>query len=561
MKQILLFGILAISLKFQWIGAQTLKIVEDPLGNQITINKDSSFVYNSFGNLMTYTINQEDETRNILIFNGDTSFWLFNQGFDKNLTYTSFTRTEIDGFPGKKVWFRIGNIWYETKGNPQTTVIFNDNEDVSKPYQYLQLFNFFTGDLGIEVVEKNTGDTLVLIYDDDNEIFEVFKDEFGNNIKVIQVAERFGFSYTKDFVGAQFNPITQNWDPIGIYSWSPTYLRKILELGTREKYDLKFVYKDYTVYQYIIDLVSPTVTTVYEYNTSTQEFDNVTSSVINGYEVVDAYNLPLVSYDADLNGYASFTESLWKCKSIPVGSPRYFVRSVFANDAEIFDLRNDQNAYFMYESISDDSIYYYNYGETTKGLTRYSTLDQGKIKDESSIQFDPDYKIRGWKGKMYFGRYDATVGKIVAAFKDFYDDNNYRYLESSLGEKAISPIDFSFLKDKVFIHSRTAEGIKVVYYDTMSTVATNELLNRTFQLVLSPNPSTGIINAIFPDEDIDLIRGTSYVITDLHGTPVLRGLFQDNTAKIGVSVLPSGMYYLTVTIGQRLITQTFTIIE
>src|SRR6187551_2716508 len=116
MKQSSILIVLTIFLSTQWLGAQSFKIVKDPLGNEITINEDSAHLFNAFGNLLAFTINQEDDTRNVLVFNGDTSYWLFNQGFDKHLNVTPFTRTEKFGIPGNYVWFSIGNIWYETKG-------------------------------------------------------------------------------------------------------------------------------------------------------------------------------------------------------------------------------------------------------------------------------------------------------------------------------------------------------------------------------------------------------------------------------------------------------------
>jgi hypothetical protein len=555
MKRISLLFVLMIIQCTQWIGAQSFKVVKDPLGNEITIKEDSSHIFNAFDYLMAFTINQEDDTRNVLVFNGDTSFWLFNQGFEKHLTVTPFTRTEKFGFPGNFVWFSIGGIWYETKGTPSTTKVFNDNSNPDSTYQYIQLFNFKTGDLGIEAIEKNSGDTLVLFYNPTTKQYQIFKDEFGNPIKVIKVAEPFGFGESKDFVGAQFNPLTLEYDFYGLYSWSTGNLTQILELGKRLTYDLEFVYKDNISYQYIIDKISSDSATVYQYNNSTGNFDDVSSTVINGYEVIDAYNLPSVYYDKDLNDEHSFTESIWKCKVLPLGAIRYIFRSAFGANVEINNLRDQPNAAFMYASFDDDSIYYYNYAQTIRGLFRFNTLNKAFAFDPTSIQFSQDFQIRGWKGKMYFGRYDQTTGKIVATLKNF-DDDSYSFIESFNGDKVEQPIDYSFLDDRVFIHSKQDEGIKLIYFDPTPIVATKDLKDNDLGIILSPNPTRGIINISLPDSGL---KWKNYFIYDSHGTTISKGELSSHRIVINLMNHSAGIYYISFVTDNNVVTKSFSI--
>ncbi len=558
MKQIILLFVLLLIQSAHWIGAQSFKVVQDPLGHEIHINKDSSYIFDAFGYLMAFAINQEDDTRNVLVFDGDTSYWLFNQGVNKNLTWTPFTRTEKNGFAGNSVWFSIGSIWYETNGTPGTTKVFNDNSNPDSTYQYLQLFNFKTGDLGIEAIERSSGDTLVLFYNPTNQKYQIFKDEFGNPIKVIQVAEPLSFNEVKEFIGAQFNPLTQEFDFYGLYSWSAGSLTQRLELGKRTSYDVEFVYKDYISYQYIIDKISSDSATVYQYNNSTGNFDDVSSTVINGYEVIEAYNLPSVYYDRDLNDKHSFDESIWKCKVKPLGAIRYIFRSAFTGNVEINNLRDQPSATFMYASIDDDSIYYYNHSPSPRGLFRFNTVDKNFIFHQSSIPFDNDYQIRGWKGRMYFGRYDQATSSIVAAYKSF-DDGTYTFIESFDGDQVDQPIDFSFLDNKVFIHSKQSDGIKLYYFDPTPIVATHDLNSGEFDIIISPNPGKGEIHISLPTIDASVLGFKEYAISDVQGRLILHGniLNQDLTFNMGNQ--PAGLYFITLINGNDRITKPFSI--
>lgn len=537
---------------------QSFKDVKDPHGNIIKISEDSSYLFQAFDYLVGYTINQDDGLRNILFFNGDTSYWLFNQGFSKFLDYSPFTRTEIFGNPGSKIWFRAGDVWYQTQGTQATTTVFNDNNNPAKQYRFLQMFNFKTGDLGIEAIEKNSGDTLTLIYKPSNNMFTEFKDEFGIRIKVIQVTERFGTNDSKDFIGALYNSTSHQYDFYGVYSWIPGSLNQILDLGKRPKYDLKFIFKDYIVYQYIVDRITESNSKVYEYNTASGNFDDVTSTVIDGYVPVDAFNLPTVYYDGALGDTHSFTESIWRCEALPFGGVRYFIRSAFEDDVRIGSLDGQPNANFMYESVNDDSIYYYNYSLVQRGLTRFNTKTALNKFDPTMIQFSQDYKIRGSKAKMYFGRYDPVVGKIVAAYKDF-DNASYSFIESSTGDKVENPIDYSFLGKKVFIHSKQADGVKLVYFDTKPVVATHDLYGNQFRILISPNPGKGDIYVSINKDNQTILPFQEYSIYDVNGRLILRGKFNNHDFTFNMDNQLPGLYYLTFLNNGKVITKSFSI--
>lgn len=558
MKLVSLYLLVLSCLISESLIGQSFKDVKDPSNNVIRISKDSSYVFEAFGYLMAFVINQDDDTKNVLVFNGDTSYWLFNQGLNKSLPVTPFTRTEDFGFPGDYVWFSIGSIWYQTKGSPSTTEIFNDNNNPDSTFEYIQLFNFKTGDLGIEAVEKSSGDTLVLFFNPSNKQYQIFKDEFENPIKVIQVAEPFGFGETKDFIGAQYNPLSQEFDFYGLYSWSSGNLTQRLELGKRSNYDVEFVYKDYPFYQYIIDKISSDSATVYGYNSSTGNFDDVSSTVINGYEIVDAYNLPSVYYDKDLGGEYSFTESIWKCKVLPLGAIRYIFRSVFGSNVEINNLRDQPKATFMYASFDDDSIYYYNYAQAIRGLFRFNTLNKAFAFDPTSIQFSQDFQIRGWKGKMYFGRYDTETSKIVAAFKDFNNDQ-YSWLQAFDGKKVENPIDFSFLGNKVFVHSKLADGIRLTYFDPTPIVATKDLNKDTPEIVISPSPNNGEFTI-----DLSKINGlkakyNQFVVYDLIGNSIYQDKIFESVIKIKLDHIAPGLYIISFSNDKNIVSKTFTI--
>ncbi len=544
--------------------AQSLKVISDPSGNEIIIDEDSSFIYRGKDHLMMFALDPKTDMRNVLVFNGDTSFWLFNTGFNKALTFSNFTDSERYGIISDEVWFRVGSIWYQTTGTPASTIIFNDNADINNPYQIIRAFQLFNFNFSFEAIEKTTGDTLVVFYDEDTKIYRQFRDAAGYPVKIVHESEEFAISgsETIDFIGAKYNPDQQTWGPIGVYQATLHSLTSLHELGPRTKYELNFVYKDYLFYQYIIDHSSSDSTNVLEYSTVSDTFENVSMSVLPGYEVLDAYNLQTVYQDGENSGMNSHNESIWKCKNVASGVVRYYLRSTFRADKEIVDLRNDENAFFMFDEGTEDTLYYYNYGEAQKGLIHYSTLNNTTKKDPTSIPFDQDFKLRGWKGKMYFGRYDSSSGKITAAYKDFYNNDKYDFLQSSTGEKIENPIDFTFYEDDVFVHSRTNEGVKLVYYDTATIVSTSEIQEATRSIEINPNPSTGIIRLNLDPKGTPVPMFTKYSICNSSGEIIGHGEINSLNMEVDLSKQPAGLYFLTLKHGQKVLcTKQFILIE
>ncbi|MGB3077431.1 MAG: T9SS type A sorting domain-containing protein [Saprospiraceae bacterium] len=423
------------------------------------------------------------------------------------------------------------------------------------------MYNF---NFSFEAIERTTGDTVVIFYDEDTKIYKEFRDQAGYPVKIVQESEEFAISgsETIDFVGAKYNADVQTWGPVGVYQATLNSLTQVYELGTRPKYDLNFVYKDYIFYQYIIDHDSSSSTKVLAYNTATHTFDNVSSSVLPGFEVLEAYNLQTIYNDGETSGMNSFHESVWKCKNLAFGNVRYFLRSPYRDDKEIIDLRNKENAFFIFDEGIEDTLYYYSYGENQRGLVRYNIVNNIAAKDPSSIPFDTDFKIRGWKGKMYFGRYDSASGKIAAAYKDFYEDGKYAFLQSNTGEKIVNPIDFTFYHDDVFVHSRTNEGVKLVYYDTATIVSTDEIQEAINSVEINPNPSTGIITLKFSDIGETTTVFTKYSICNSMGKIIGHGNIYSSDIEINLSEKPAGVYFLILKRDQEiLLTKQFVLIE
>jgi hypothetical protein len=553
----ILMALLVIAFAFSTIKAQSFKEVVDPQGQVVKLKRDSSHLFEAFNHFFVFALDSRDGKRNVLMFNGDTSFWLFNQGFDLSLSYSDFVRTELYGIPGNRIWFRIGTVWYATRGTPATTSVFNDANDNTATHIFLQLFNFRTGELGIEAIEKNNGDTLTLIYNPQNQNYTPFVDEFGENIKVIEMTERFGSNESKDFIGAQFNPMTHQNDIYGLYNWTPGYLRLLVPLDKRDDYDISVIYKDLSVYQFVVDRISADSAKVYEYKVASSQFEDVTNTVIANSEVIDAYNLPSVHYDGDLNAPFSTSESIWKVVALPLHTTRYWVQSLFEANKEINELRQEQKARFMFESVSDDSIYFYNYGDLNKGLVKYNLENKAFVQEPSNIDLGEDFVLKGWKGKMYFARYDDAIGEFVAAFKDFYNGNTYGYIEDYTGAKISNPIDFSFLDDKLFIHSKQDDSVILVYFDPTTIVSNNELHKPPFEMSISPNPASNELHVVLNSVETISTACFDIKVTNALGEYLFVKQLVESSTIINVSDYAPGVYNISIGRAGTLMSQKF----
>ena len=103
---------------------QAIWTVKDPSGIDVTIDKDSSFISTYNGYLLFYTVNSSSGDRNILMTNGDTSFWVLNEDAPLSSDFTSFIFRRND-----ELIFRVGYVWYSSYGGTETTEVFYDNGD------------------------------------------------------------------------------------------------------------------------------------------------------------------------------------------------------------------------------------------------------------------------------------------------------------------------------------------------------------------------------------------------------------------------------------------------
>ena len=144
------------------------------------------------------------------------------------------------------------------------------------------------------------------------------------------------------------------------------------------------------------------------------------------------------------------------------------------------------------------------------------------VKESTSIPFDTDYTLQAYNGKMYFGRYNSQDGAIQAMSKDFVNGNKYEFLESTSGGRIESPINFSFMGDRIFVHSKTSEGIKLVVFDPDGTVSVNPVDDHYSRILVSPNPSSGIFHVKL-SEAISNIPVLTYIVFDEPGVGFGRG--------------------------------------
>lgn len=516
------------------IVAQAVWTIQDPYNNDIILRKDSAFLTVEDNQLIMFAIDPVNGTRNILVTDGDTSYWLLPVGFDTLASFTPFLHWKTGTFI-----FRAGSTWYSSRHTPETTQVFYDNMDGSNPYDYLRLFkaeslNLNANDFLIEAKEEITGDTVILYHT----TAMGTTTPYGKKLRIKEggldcVGPYSGYG----IIASVYNTDTQDWSEVGFYRQFLTNLTLLLPLGNKEDYGLNII-----AGSQIVDHFDDGTKKAYQYYESIDSCTEITESLFPDYVLYEYQSLKWVSYGYPFEPPLSYYDYFWKGKGLS-GSTKYFVQGSLGQYLEIIDLRNVLDADFMHSDYTLDSIYYYSYKNTNKGLVRCNIYDGGTKKEASSITFDADYKLRGYLSKMYFGRYNAQSGKIEAAVKDDIKDGEYSFLESSNGKRIEGPTDFTFLDDKVFVHSRTGEGLKLVVYDPDGTVATSPQVENISRVKVSPNPSYGLFTIAIDISD-DEYTDMNYLVTSNLGVVVASGRISGKKFSIDLAGSPSGRYNL-----------------
>lgn len=517
-------------------NAQTVRTIKDPGGNDIIFDKDSSFLTKHNDLLVLYAIDKNNDERNILVTDGDTSFWLFDTGFGKEVAFTDF----INRY-NEELVFGIGGTWYITEGSPQSTQIFHDNNDPGNEFEYLRLFEFqainIAGyNLAIEAIRKTTGDTLILYH---NTEF-LTTTTYAKRLRILESnMEGFGQFIGTFFMGSVYDGAIQAWGEVGFYRENSVALKLLLPLG------IKQVYKtNPSNNRRIVVHEDDGSKKVYQYNTNLDSCLEVTDSAFPNFTVLDYQKLKWTTYGYPWEPPQSYYDSYWKGRN-QSGSIRYYTRNTFGEDYEIVDLRNVPEADFIHSDYTTDTAYYYNYSNAQRGLVRYNIFDGGSKKDPTSVPFNQEFKLKGYLGKIYFGRYSSQSGKIEAITKDFTNEGQYRFLESTNGKRIENPVDFTFLDDKVFVHSRTTEGLMLVVYDPDGIVAVENQPQKSKSIVVSPNPSSGLFNVSLNGIDFSH-QDIHFVVTNAQGIPVLKGQVIEPDYTVDLTGYPSGRYNLTL---------------
>jgi hypothetical protein len=285
---------------------------------------------------------------------------------------------------------------------------------------------------------------------------------------------------------------------------------------------------------------------VYSYRSELDSCIAVTETEFPNYSVLEVINPVWTDWGPMFPGNNPFTidDIVWKGRN-QNGSERYFLRSLFGQEFEIVDLRNDDDVDFVFSQFHDDSIYYYNHSDMQKGLVRTNFVNGMSVKESTSIPFDSDYTLQAYNGKMYFGRYNAQAGAVQAMSKDFVNDNKYEFLESTSGERIENPINFSFLGDRIFVHSRTAEGVKLIVFDPDAIVSTKHFEKQSEYITIAPNPSTGVFE-VQTKNDYLIAAGSDFVVFDVLGTIVRRGKVVNSNLELDLTGMPAGTYQFSI---------------
>lgn len=520
---------------------QAIWTIKDPNGIDVTIDKDSSFLTIYNGYLLFYTINSTSGNRNILMANGDTSFWLLNEDNSLTSDFTPFISRKED-----ELVFRIGDVWYISNGSTETTNVFYDNNDPSNEYRYLQIFEFksLSGvhhDLAIEAIDKSSGDTLTLLHRYATNTTDIY---FAN-LNILQSSLLGVGSISGNFfVGAVYDSLASVWGDIGFYRQNSTGLRLLLPLGLKNNYHVQNIY--YAGSDWTVDFLDNGEKSVYDYIQSVDSCIEITNSEFPGYTLLDVLSPKWPAWGPLYPNYpaTSIEDLVWKGKT-QNGSVRYFLRTFLGQEYEIVDLRNDSDVDFVYSHFHDDSIYYYNRTELNRGLVKTNFKNGMSVKESTSIQFDADFTLQGYNGKMYFGRYNSQVDAIQAMSKDFVNGNKYEFLESTIGERIDNPINFSFIDDRIFVHSRTEDGVKLVVFDPDGTVSVKPNNNHISKVLVAPNPSSGIFQ-IQLSADYSITSDWRYSISDDRGSLIKTGKLTAYELEVDLTNLPRGYYNLSI---------------
>ena len=520
---------------------QAIWTVKDPNGVDVIIDKDSSFLTIYNGYLLFYTVNSTSGNRNILMANGDTSFWVLNEDAPLSSDFTSFIFRRND-----ELIFRVGDVWYSSYGGAETTEVFYDNDDNNNEYNYLKIFELhtpsdFNHDLLIEALDKSTGDTLILYHNYLNNTTTPYDDR----LRVFQGDIMEVGPYTGEFfVTSVFDSTAAEWGDVGFYRQNGSGFKLLCPLIEKQMYQVQNLF--YSGKEWIVDYLDNNEKVVYQYTQSIDSCLDVTNIEFPNYTVLEVLN-PKKPYwgPAFPNEPAlSYQDIVWRGKNSN-GSIRYFLRSLFGQEYEITDIRNDNNVDFIFSHFQDDSIYYYNPTETQRGLVRTNFKNGMSVKESTSIPFDTDYTLQAYNGKMYFGRYNSQDGAIQAMSKDFVNGNKYEFLESTSGGRIESPINFSFMGDRIFVHSKTSEGIKLVVFDPDGTVSVNPLDDHYSRILVSPNPSSGIFHVKL-SEAISNIPVLTYIVFDEKGSQLKDGKVVGHDFDVDLTGLPPGLYHLSI---------------
>lgn len=520
--------------------SQDIWTVKDPAGNEVIIDQDSSFltVYDD-EYLLFYTINPETGKRNILLTNGDTSFWVLNEDAPLSSDFTSFICRK-----NEELIFRVGNVWYLSYGSAETTEVFYDNNDMDNAYYYIRVFESQTtsnqNDLLIEAVDKITGDTITLLNRYLNDTTVPYSEKlriYKGNLMGVGTGGEF-------FICSVFDDVSGEWGEVGFQRQTNSGITMLLPLGVKSDYNVNTIY--YFGKQWIINHQENGEKRVYSYRSELDSCIAATETEFPDYTVLDVINPIWDAWGPLFPGNNAYTieDIVWKGKN-QNGSKRYFLRSLFGQEFEIVDLRNDDDVDFVFSQFHDDSIYYYNHSDTQKGLVRTNFVNGMSVKESTSVPFDSDYTLQAYNGKMYFGRYNGQTGTIQAISKDFVNDNKYEFLESSSGERIDNPINFSFLDDRIFIHSRTDDGVKLVVFDPDAVVSVNPVESSSDKLVVSPNPSSGVFK-IQMDLEISSSPDHEYIVTNELGSMIMQAKVPSSQFDVDLSGLPAGTYFMTI---------------
>lgn len=523
------------------ISGQAIWTIRDPNGGDVVIDQDSSFLTIYNGYLLFYTVNSTSGNRNILMANGDTSFWVLNEDAPLSSDFTSFIFRRND-----ELIFRVGDVWYSSYGGAETTEVFYDNDDVNNEYNYLKIFELYTPsdfnhDLLIEALEKSTGDTLTLYHNYLNNTTTLYDEK----LWVFQGDVMEVGPYTGEFfVTSVFDSIAAEWGGVGFYRQNGSGFKLLCPLNDRQMYQVQNLF--YSGKEWIVDYLDNNEKVVYQYTQSLDSCLDVTNIEFPNYTVLEVLN-PKKPYwgPAFPNEPAlSYQDIVWRGKNSN-GSIRYFLRSLFGQEYEITDIRNDNNVDFIFSHFQDDSIYYYNPTETQRGLVRTNFKNGMSVKESTSIPFDTDYTLQAYNGKMYFGRYNSQAGAIQAISKDFVNANNYEFLESTSGARIESPINFSFMGDRIFVHSKTVDGVKLIVFDPDAVVSVEPIEKHSHYVTVSPNPSTGVF-AVQTKDDYLMSPGSDFVVFDLLGSIVRKGKVTNSKFEIDLTGLPASTYQFSI---------------